>query len=68
MKSGVHVRKGVYYFPSRDSAVKWAKRNGWPIDRVIEYDFGWSVQYGCSSNYAGPDVKPEAWKGVGHEC
>ena len=58
---GRRTRKGIYYWTSMEVARDWATENGWPTDRIIDYEAGWAVQSGISGNYAGPGAKPTPW-------
>ena len=51
--------KGVFYFKSEKEAKAWAEDNGWPTDRIVQYDRGYAIQSGKSGNYAGPGVTPK---------
>ena len=63
-KTGIKVYKDIYYFNDRANAKQWATKNKWPIDRIISYKRGWTIQSGKSGNYAGPGVKPKQWEGT----
>jgi len=43
--------RGVTYFADYDSAVRAARWNGWPTDRIIQYGKGWAVQSKKSGPY-----------------
>lgn len=58
------TRKGIYYFPDRETARTWAEENGWPANRIIEYEKGFAVQSGPSGNYAGPGETPREFEGT----
>lgn len=61
----IKTRKGIYYFPTFQTAREWAQENGWPTDRIIAYQVGWAVQSGESGNYAGPGEVPTPFRGGG---
>ena len=48
-------RNGVFYFPNRESASGWAKRNGWPTEFIRLYGLGYAIQACEMGGYAGPD-------------
>jgi hypothetical protein len=56
------VSKGIYYFKTRSEAKTWAENNGWPTDRINEFEKGHAIQAGESGNYAGPNEKPKPGK------
>jgi len=53
------TRKGVYYFGAYTTAKEWAIAHDWPINRIIQYGFGWAVQWRVSGRYAGPEDERE---------
>ena len=55
------THKGIYYFKTTADAREWAKKNGWPTDRIIEYQIGYAIQAGINGNYAGPNINPKYW-------
>jgi len=61
--SGARSVRGVHYWKDRAKAIEWAQANGWPTDRVIEYEKGHAVQSGKSGNYAGPGESPREFRG-----
>lgn len=46
-------KKGVFYFKTRDSAIDWATKNGWPTKFIREFISGFAVQACDSGRYAG---------------
>ncbi len=63
-KAAPKTVRGIYYFKTRELAKAWAEENGWPTDRIIDYEKGLAVQSGASGNYAGPGKKPAEWRGT----
>lgn len=47
------TRKGIYYFPSYESARDYAIAHGAPTDRIIPYELGWAIQLRVSGPYVG---------------
>lgn len=50
------TRKGIYYFPSYQSARDYAAKHGWPTNRIISYQVGWAIQLRVSGDYVGPNT------------
>ena len=48
-------RKGVYYFPTRDAAIVFARSINAPTDRIIAYQRGYAIQWHKSGAYVGSD-------------
>ena len=51
---GARLYRGVFYFGARHNALRYALAQGYPTDRLIEYDRGYAIQGGVSGDYAGP--------------
>ena len=45
--------KGIFYFPSYESAREFADSQGHPTDRIIAYERGWAIQLRKSGPYVG---------------
>ena len=48
--------KGIFYFPSRESAESYARKNGFPLNRIIAYGRGYAIQTKVSGPYVGPEL------------
>lgn len=54
-QSSMRVYRGVYYFPSYETARAYAASVGAPTDRIIWYTRGWAIQWRISGPYVGPN-------------
>ena len=50
------THKGIYYFPTYESARNYAREHGAPTNRIISYGRGWAIQLHVSGPYVGPNV------------
>lgn len=48
------IKKDVYYFATYERAYDYAKNNGYPTNRIIEYGYGYAIQLRISGPYVGP--------------
>lgn len=48
------TKKGIYYFPTFQSARAFANVHALPTDRIISYTSGWAIQRETSGPYWGP--------------
>lgn len=48
------IRKGIYYFPTFEMARDFARKFGYPANRIIAYEYGWAIQLKTSGPYVGP--------------
>jgi hypothetical protein len=46
--------KGIYYFPTQQTATAFAATLNAPTDRIIKYGLGWAIQWHRSGAYVGP--------------